>query len=1009
VNIITSTTRNENVGRTKRTSQTARRVGAGSCVQVLAAVALGIGVLVLTGCSVERRVDKHVRRGDIYIRSQQLTRAAEEFEKALDLDPDNITAHYKLGATRAAQNDQTAAIAEFERVVELAPQHRGAYEGLGTAYVARQDYAALLRLADTLNELELFGGLAENYRGIVARENGDVAAAAEAFSEATRKEPQLVEAWLNLVSLHYEHNDYAAAESACRAAIAHLGSREHSIQTVLAKALERQGKPDEAIAVLLEDIEHHPDQIGSRARLGELYLRTNQIDKLRDLGTAILKRNSRSPFAKYFIGVADLTEGNYHKSVEQLAAVVTTAPELPGPHLYLALAQEQTGAVQQAITHVRQYLDAMPDSVQARVVLARLYNRAGWIEEAREIIEEASALDPANMDVLAVRGSIALGERDYTAASREFQSMLDQAPENIRAKLSLAMVALGKKEPDAAISFAQNVVGTNPDDPRSYNVLGLAYIQKGDLREAVVKFAKARTVRPDFVAARRNLARIYAGLGRFDAAEAEYTAILRTRPDDRSTRMALAYLTLARGDFTRAAKSFRGILSLDPDDVGTRVALATALAHADAEDEAIGVLSGRFGDSEQAPRMYSTVGRIELRRKAYDRATAAYTRAIELDPEMIDAYIDLGMALMMAGRAAEGADRIADARAKAPTASRPLMHEIAARLVAGQTNKALALLDRSYASAGPNRTLDVIGPMVYLAAGNAAAARNAVETVGSRSTKTDLIELINHCETFPERGVTWIPASLALLDRGLLPAALDAANIAVEQLSEVCIPYLVRASIELRLDDVDAALDDFQTVLSLRPGHPAALDQAVKAHVRLGQSDAALALLEDAIEREPGNVQWLTRSGSIYLHSGNNEKARAMFERVLKLESDNAEAANNLAYVYLADGQRLADALRLAEQAVRARPDDGDVLDTLGWAYLNNGRLDEAVRTLETAVALRPANPTVLYHYGEALDRAGHRDRALAMWRATFELGKDFPEAGTVRAALAEQKVDRPG
>ena len=234
-----------------------------------------------------------------------------------------------------------------------------------------------------------------------------------------------------------------------------------------------------------------------------------------------------------------------------------------------------------------------------------------------------------------------------------------------------------------------------------------------------------------------------------------------------------------------------------------------------------------------------------------------------------------------------------------------------------------------------------------------------------------------------------------------MSSALDAANMAVEQMPDIAMPRLMRATIELRLEDVQAALNDFQTVLALRPGDPMIIQQAATAHARLRDYPAAIDLIEKALEADPNSGPWLRMLGELNMQSGNNELAGSFFERALEANPNDSRAANNLAYIYLADEQRAADALRLAQTAARIRPTDGNVLDTLGWAYLKNDKLDEAVETLKMAAILMPANPTVLYHYGEALNRSGNSDLAAETWRAALETGRPFPEAATVRAALA--------
>src|SRR3546814_19928773 len=67
-------------------------------------------------------------------------------------------------------------------------------------------------------------------------------------------------------------------------------------------------------------------------------------------------------------------------------------------------------------------------------------------------------------------------------------------------------------------------------------------------------------------------------------------------------------------------------------------------------------------------------------------------------------------------------------------------------------------------------------------------------------------------------------------------------------------------------------------------------------------------------------------------------------------------------------------------RAVKLRPSDGYIVDSLGWVYYRLGRFDEAVVQLERAVALRPPDPTINDPLGDALWQVGRRHAARSRW-----------------------------
>jgi Flp pilus assembly protein TadD len=77
---------------------------------------------------------------------------------------------------------------------------------------------------------------------------------------------------------------------------------------------------------------------------------------------------------------------------------------------------------------------------------------------------------------------------------------------------------------------------------------------------------------------------------------------------------------------------------------------------------------------------------------------------------------------------------------------------------------------------------------------------------------------------------------------------------------------------------------------------------------------------------------------------------------------------------------KLPQGLDLIKKAVEARPQDGYIVDSLGWAYYRLGRYDEAVAQLEQAVKLRAEDATINDHLGDAYWRAGRKLEATFQW-----------------------------
>ncbi|KXF78409.1 hypothetical protein ATN84_00990 [Paramesorhizobium deserti] len=110
------------------------------------------------------------------------------------------------------------------------------------------------------------------------------------------------------------------------------------------------------------------------------------------------------------------------------------------------------------------------------------------------------------------------------------------------------------------------------------------------------------------------------------------------------------------------------------------------------------------------------------------------------------------------------------------------------------------------------------------------------------------------------------------------------------------------------------------------------------------------------------------------------DKAEPNFREALKLYPDQPQVLNYLGYSWVDMNTNLDEALDMIRKAVELRPQDGYIVDSLGWAYYRLGRYDEAVTELEKAVKLRPEDATINDHLGDAYWRAGRKLEATFQW-----------------------------
>ena len=185
------------------------------------------------------------------------------------------------------------------------------------------------------------------------------------------------------------------------------------------------------------------------------------------------------------------------------------------------------------------------------------------------------------------------------------------------------------------------------------------------------------------------------------------------------------------------------------------------------------------------------------------------------------------------------------------------------------------------------------------------------------------------------------------------------------------------------------------------------------ALIRLGDLLRAKKRYKESIEaysRALGRIMkvrtqhWavLYARGIAYERSKKWDLAEKDFLRALELRPGQPYVLNYLGYSWIDQGINIERARKMIEKAVKSRPNDGYIVDSLGWALYRMGDFKGAAGRLEQAVLLRPEDPTINDHLGDAYWRVGRQLEAQFQWKRVLTLN---PEANVI--PTVKQKIRR--
>ena len=220
---------------------------------------------------------------------------------------------------------------------------------------------------------------------------------------------------------------------------------------------------------------------------------------------------------------------------------------------------------------------------------------------------------------------------------------------------------------------------------------------------------------------------------------------------------------------------------------------------------------------------------------------------------------------------------------------------------------------------------------------------------------------------------------------------------------------IAELQLALNLADVDrrdAAKAHVRALIEQEPDDIRAYLALGSVHAAKEEYRDAATVYDRALQRidEPTRADWnlFYQRGIAYERLKEWEKAEPNFRKALELFPDQPQVLNYLGYSWVDMGMNLEEGLDLIRRAVELRPNDGYIVESLGWAYYRLGRFEEAVTELERAVSLKPDDPVLNDHLGDAYWRVGRRLEATFQWAHARDLEPDETVMASVQRKLVE-------
>ncbi|HKJ24870.1 MAG TPA: tetratricopeptide repeat protein [Myxococcota bacterium] len=603
--------------------------------------------------------------GEAALEAGDASHAVPAFKSALQIDPNDVGAHWGLARAYLSGNRITQALWELDETVRLAPDHHRARIELARLLRfgnAEEQEAAVAHAQHVIDAEALDEGDPERWaawlakgRALAALDRPDPAR--EAFETAAKLAPDEGAPPFVLGRFLEDHGDRAGAEAQYR----RLRELEPGFDStlVMARFLARERERDADAEALYRDAlaEAAPGQqvVAYQALAGFLYARGRFDEAVAAIEAGLAARPDDPDLVAALAGLYQASGQPDRAEATLTAAAGRAAADDPLPALRLADFRRGRGDVAGAL-----------EATEAAIA-------AGGGSEAR--LRKAELL---------IQSSLAGGEPDARTRGRAIvDSELAKDDGLPEARLVSGWIDLLDGRPESAARSARRALDRRPDWPRAHLLLGRALLAQGELRGARNELERTLVLEPGSVEAHRRLAMLLLRTGDAEAALEHARDALRANPDDHAVRLVAADALLAAGrpdeaagevaripDAARNAEALyaQGQLQAAAGDLeGGRQTLLRALEAAPHRIEVIEALfeidqrTGRAADTvdrvdaalaerPNEARLHRLAGRAAMALGADDAAEGALRRAIELDPNDLTSYGVLAQFMAESGR-----------------------------------------------------------------------------------------------------------------------------------------------------------------------------------------------------------------------------------------------------------------------------------------------------------------------------------------------------------------------
>lgn len=545
------------------------------------------------------------------------------------------------------------------------------------------------------------------------------------------------------------------------------------------------------------------------------------------------------PLFFVIIGCAGWIVGPSHKDQEikykeQHQTVFNLAgTHSPGSYYYYLVARILIA--DQALIEAEEFLEKAVSlettSILLKQELALLYLQTNKKSRALVLCEEVLEIQPDNIEVQVIAGSISQAQGDVARAVQLYETVIEKAPDRKNIYIVLGRLYMEEGAFEAAEHVFETLINRYPASYAGYYYLGMAFAGSGKIDKAVEALDMAIQLEPGLVEARLELINIYGNMNETHKVIELHEDIVRDYPENISAAITLGLIYLENAFDVKANALF----------------------------EELGVMAG------VDRTVIDTVIEMVIAQKRYEQAVLMIEGMLEGLPEDPDLHYLAGISEYLEGRYDEALSHMHGVNSESRFYADAIIRKASIYNKQQDHDKAIAELHSALSDSDQFNRYERLRIIRFLGAIylDVEKYQNAIDTL-TQALEIDPEDLDVHYEL----GIAY--------DRsGDTHKTIEQMKILIEKEPEhaEALNYLgyTWADSGIRLDEAE---DFIRRALEIKPDSGHILDSMGWVFFKKGEIEKAVLYLEKAVAKKPEDPVILEHLGDAYL--GLNRKAEAL-------------------------------------------------------------------------------------------------------------------------------------